>query len=376
MLALDSFALLFAVVLLTLFIAPDLSATDVNKPRIAVFPLAGTASEEARDKVGFALRSKLNRDGTFEAIDGPTMSDIARHTIGLDAKVELLKQLVAEQKPAVLIWGELNGEDVLSLKVKVLDLRQPDAQVREIDKTIPEPSALRVAVESILETIPGVKSFGHPSEHGISDDPAADALWKSNPNLLGDGNFQDARSWSTLLGSQKYEPPISDLLPEMDKVCIYRLPAKKPGEKRRNVLAMRLSESVAQSNGLACISEPFKIEPNTRYRISFRYRSDGPTLHVFVKGYFKGAGITGADADIEDYRRQVPPGGSTDGKWVTVVDELNPQNPDHPVETLRVELYAYMSGGLVMFDDVVVKAVGEQTHHAADAALRPAATQP
>lgn len=365
-------------ILLFLFFLPSAGtrATEAPKLKVAVFPLSGTASDTAKETVGFAIRSKLNRDGTFEAIDGPTMSDIAGQAMGLDAKIESLQQLVADQKPAVLIWGELNGRDVLTLKVRVLDRRENGAKAREIDKTISEPTQLRFAVEGILETISGVKPFAHPSEQSLTDDPAAAALWKSNPNLLMDGGFEEGRSWSALLRAERYEPEISDSLPEMDKVCIYRLPAEKPGDKPRHVLSMRLSKGIAEATGLACISEPFKIEPKTRYRITFRYRSDGPTLHVFVKGYFKGPGIRGADADIEDYRRQVPSSGPTDGKWVTVIDDLNPQNPDHPVETLRVDLYAYMAGGLVMFDDVIIKAVGEQTRHATDDALRPAGTQP
>jgi hypothetical protein len=362
--------------LLFLFPNRPVCAAEAEKPKAAVFPLAGDASDAAREKVGFALRAKLNRDGTFDAIDGPTMSDLAGGPVGLDAKIDLLKKMVGDERASVLIWGELNGQDVLTLKVKVLDLRTPDVQPREIDKTISEPTQLRFAVESILETIAGVKAFAHPSEQGITDDPKAAALWKTNPNLLSDGDFAEVGKWSALYRSEKYPVQISEALPALDKVCIYRLPAEKPDENPHNVLAMRLSEGAAESNGMACISEPFQIEPKTRYRIRFRYRSDGPTLHVFVKGYYKGIGITGDPADIEDYRRQVPPSPPTDGKWMTIVDDLNPQNPNHPVETLRVDLYVYVTHGLVMFDDVIVKAVGDQTRHATDDALRPAATQP
>jgi len=367
-----------AITLLLLAVVPNAwaSGADAEKPKVAVFPLAGDASDAAREKVGFSLRAKLNRDGTFDAIDGPTMSDLAGGPVALDAKIESLKQMVGDEQPAVLIWGELNGKDVLTLKIKLLDLRQPGAEPREIDKTISEPTQLRFVIENVLETISGVKTFAHPSENGVTDDPKAAALWEGNPNLLGDGNFAEAGKWSALYRSEKYPVQISDTVPAMDKVCIYRLPPEKPDEKPRNVLAMRLSEDAAESNGMACISEPFKIEPKTRYRIRFRYRSDGPTLHVFLKGYFKGTGITGQPADIEDYRRQVPPSPPTDGKWATIIDDLNPQNPDHPVETLRVDLYAYVAHGVVMFDDVIVKAVGEQTRHATDDALRPASTQP
>jgi len=349
---------------------------DAEKPAIAVFPLSGSASDAAREKVGFALRAKINRDGTFDAIDGPTMSELSGGPVALNATPASLQKMLGDQKPAVLIWGELNGDDVLSLKLKMLDLRQPSAKATEIDKTISEPTQLRFAVENVLQSISGMKEFEHPSEQAVNDDPAAAALWKANPNLLGEGNFADASKWTVLYRGEVYPPPISDALPEMDKVAIQRLPVEKPGEAGRNVLAMRLSEGAAQSNGMACISEVFAIKPNRRYRISFRYKSDGPTLHVFVKGYYTGPGITGQPTPIEDYRRQVPPSGPTNGKWATIVDDMNPQNVNHPVETLRVDLYAYVSGGLVMFDDVVVKEIGPQTRHASDDAMRPAATQP
>jgi hypothetical protein len=351
-------------------------AADVPKPSIAVFPLAGSASDSAREKVGFALRSKINRDGTFDAIDGPTMADLSGGPIALNATSDALKKLLTDQKPTVLIWGELNGDDVLTLKLKLLDLRESSGQPREIDKTISQPTQLRFAIEDILQSIPGVKTFEHPSEQGITNDPAAATLWKTNPNLLAEGDFADPSKWTALYRSEVYSPPVSDSLPQMDKVSIYRLPAERPGDPVRNVLAMRLSLAAAQSNGLACISEAFPIQPSRRYRMSFRYKSDGPMLHVFVKGYFTGPGITGQPSPIEDYRRQVPPSGPTHGKWVTIVDDMNPQNLNHPVESLRVDLYAYAADGLVMFDDVGVKDVGPQTLHASNDAMHPPATQP
>jgi hypothetical protein len=362
------------VVLACLIFCRVLSAAD--KPTIAVFPLAGSASDSARDKVGFALRSKINRDGTFDAIDGPTMADLAGGPVALDTSPDALQKLLKDEKPAVLIWGELNGDAVQTLKLKLLDLRQPAAEPRGFEKTITQPTQLRFAIEEALQSITGIKQFAHPSEEPLSDDPAAAALWKTNPNLLVAGNFADSSRWTALLRSEAYAPPIGEQLPEMDKVSIYRLPGDEPGTPSRNVLAMRLSEGVAQGNGLACISEPFAIKPDRRYRISLRYQSDGPSLHVFVKGYFTGSGIDGKPAPIEAYRRQVPPSGPTHGQWVTIVTDLNPQNANHQVETLRVDLYAYLNGGLVMFEDVEVKEIGPQTLHATDAALRPATTQP
>ena len=59
-----------------------------------------------------------------------------------------------------------------------------------------------------------------------------------------------------------------------------------------------------------------------------------------------------------------------------VVDELNPQHVAFPVQTLKVDLYAYLSPGTVMFDDVVLKAVGEQMRDAKDKAIKVPVTRP
>jgi hypothetical protein len=90
-------------------------------------------------------------------------------------------------------------------------------------------------------------------------------------------------------------------------------------------------------------------------------------LHVFVKGY---ATVAGEEREV--YRRQVPPSDATDGKWVTITDDMNPQNGRVAVESLRVDLYAYLKPGTVMFDDVIVKAVGKPSHIAKDDAIKPA----
>ena len=78
----------------------------------------------------------------------------------------------------------------------------------------------------------------------------------------------------------------------------------------------------------------------------------------------------------EIYRRQVPPTDATDGKWVTITDELNPQHVVYPVQELRIDLYAYLHPGTVQFADIVLKAVGSQTRQAKDDAIKSVTTQP
>jgi hypothetical protein len=343
-----------------------------EKPRLALFPLAGDAKEELRDRAGFSVRAKLDRTGTYEVVDGPRMrelADLAKAPIGFDTKPAAIMDLGKLVEADVLVWGEMsNTDEGATMRLRVLDLREGKAEPRAITKVIKEPTDLRFVSEEILQTLKGVGSFEHPSEVAVQNDAMAEELWKKNPNLAPNPEFAAAGSWEGIYQAEKYGVQVSDRLPAQDKVVIYRMPGAK-GEKANNVLAMRLSKFCAENNGLACLSDAIPIEADTRYRLSFRYRSDGPTLHVFVKGYTEFENLRGEKVQREIYRRQVPVTGATGGKWVTIVDELNPQQVAFPVQTLRIDLYAYLQPGTVMFDDIVLKAVGKQTRKAKDEAI-------
>jgi hypothetical protein len=355
-------------------------ADDAAKPRAAVFPLSGSATQDARDKVGFSLRTKLDRDGHFEPIDGPTMAELAGDKpVELSARPEDLAAMAKDESPVVLIWGKLDAVGSgYKLSVKTRDLRQKDGAVKQIDKSIKEPTDLRFAIEDILQSIADVKKFGHPIEESVKNDPKSLELWAKNPNLVADGDFATSGPWTALLRSEKYPAPMSDELPDTDKVVIYHEVVKgkamgdgmETGGMDHHVLAMKLSKDVAESNGLACLSDAIPIEQNTRYRLQFKYKSDGPNLHVFVKGYIKKKDISGQLADLQSYECQVPPSGGTHGKWETVVCDVNPQNVSGSPNFLKVDLYAYLSPGTVEFDDIQLRAVGEQTRHAVDDAIK------
>lgn len=369
----------FAINLIAILGASIISRA-AEKPKVAVFPLGGDAPSDLRERIGFSLRTKLDRDGTYEPIDGPAMQDIAsaaKEPLSFDTPVDQVTDLAADAKPAVLIWGQVDEKNKLDrLRLKILDLRQADAQPRVFEKEINDPIAVRFAVEEALKTIRGVKDLEHPNEIAVRHDPAADAAWAKNPNLVVNGDFSAEGHWEGLYQSEDYPVRFSDDPPATDKVVIYRMPAEKGGAPQ-SVLAMNLSKTAAENNGLACLSEPIKIQPRMRYRLSFRYKSDGPSLHVFVKGYTTAKNIKGESAEREVYRRQVPPSGATDGQWVTVVDDLNPQHVAFPVEHLRIDLYAYLKPGIVMFDDVQLKAIGPQRPEdkASDDAIKPPTTR-
>jgi hypothetical protein len=360
-----SIALLAALLAGVCWLSPA-RGEDAEKPKVAVFPLGGSADEGLREKIGFSLRTKLDRDGTYEPIDGPSMKDLVSSRdapVTFATKVDEITSLATDAGAVILIWGQM---DEKTLRLHIFDTRSPATPPSDLTKSIDDPTDLRFAIEAVLETIPGVKKFTHPSESSLQDDAASAAAWKANPDLLQHGDFEGpaaSEAWFALLRSEKYHPPISGELPDVDRVAI----VTDPDDPKNHVLAMNMSGDVAGSNGLACISSAILIQPATRYRLQYRYKSDGPTLHVFVKGY---ATINGEEREL--YRRQVPPSGRTEGKWVTVRDDMNPQNGRVAVETLKVDLYIYLASGQVMFDDVMLKAVGKPTHIAKDDAIKPA----
>jgi hypothetical protein len=343
------------------------------KPVVAIYPLAGDADAKLRDRVAFSLRQKLDRDGHFAVLDGYTMADAAKlvndaGAVPLDADVTKLVAAVADDRPAVLIWGELDGRG--ELKVKLWDRRAgPGTGPQLVRQQITNPQDVRFVAEAVLEQLAGVSKFEHPSEESVLDDEASRRAWETNPNLLPDGNFAAAGGWNVILREQKYPPPVGDAMPDVDRGAIVRGPDG-------NRLVLHMSGDVAGVWGLACLSGPVPIEPETRYRIAFKMKSDGPTARVFVKGYTTGDDLVGRVMEREVYRRQVPPQGDTKGKWVDVVCDLNPQHVRFPVQTLRVDLYIYLGAGTAEFRDVVLKKVGAPSRKARDEAIDRPVTRP
>ena len=64
-----------------------ITLAEEEKPKIAVFPLGGDALPAMREKIGFSIRAKIDRDGTYEPIDGPTMLDAVGEK-QIDAKTQ------------------------------------------------------------------------------------------------------------------------------------------------------------------------------------------------------------------------------------------------------------------------------------------------
>ena len=390
-----------------------LRAGDAALPRVAVFPLAGDAPVEQREKAAFGLRAKLDRTQAFEVVDGYAMTDLVSGlTTPVDVKTNVAQLKSLAPDAAVILWGSLDKQGGGSvLRLNLFDRRGGEnAEPRVFDEAIPNTQDLRFVAEKILASLKDVKPFEHMTEDAITDDDAARRAWDdpANRNLVVNPDFNSAPAaaksykheirlaattapttrpervlldemgaydpvqsptgWHWVLGPKTTPVRFFDALPDTDQVVIYRAPARG-GAESNPYLIMNLSRNTAENNGLVARSAFLPIKPNVRYRLAFRYRSDGPTQRVFVKGFTLTPDISGEKTEREIYRRQVPPSGATDGQWKDVTVDLNPQHNTFPVKLLRIDLYAYLSPGQIAFDDVVLKEVGAQTRVAKDDAI-------
>lgn len=349
------------------------SETAPSEPvRIAILPLSGTADADLKQKVSFSLRSKIDRDGTYEAVPGVEVADTwgTADAPTIQTEPGIFKDRLAILNASIFIYGRLDGTIRNgTLELAIWDSRGHSAPAT-ITKHLTAPTNLRFVSEQVLSTLEGIRPFEHPVEQSVWHDKTADELWQANPNLVINGGFDRAADWEGIYRDARYVVPILNQPPGVDQVSIWSM------NDGSQVLGMNLSQEAAWNNGLACLSSPIKIEPDTRYRLQFRYNSQGPKLHVFVKGYTLAKNAHGELVEREIYRRQVPPSGATDGKWVTVTDDMNPQHQTFPVQVLRIDLYVYLYPGQVLFDDVVLKAVGSQTRRAVDDAIDQPVTRP
>jgi len=329
---------------------------EPKKPRVLVLPLGGDAEQRERERVAVSIRAKLDRQGVYEPLDQFTSAEIVTgKKIDAATPVDDVVKLAADEAPELIIWGQLDGGE---LRLNVLDTRFNKTKADLFAERINEPTDIRFAIEKLVESLAGSKAHEHMTEDAVVHDEQAEKLWKDGPNLFKEGTFDAPGEWHGILADKKWTPVVQSEAPGDDGVII-----RKSGDQQ--FLQMKLSKATAESYGLACLSGKIQIEPKTRYRISFRYRSDGPTVRPFIKGYFIHEG-----AEREIYRRQIPPPEkNTHGQWVEVVDEMNPQHQTFPPTFLRIDFYAYLAAGTVEFDDVVIKAVGEQTRTAKDEAI-------
>jgi hypothetical protein len=152
--------------------------------------------------------------------------------------------------------------------------------------------------------------------------------------------------------------------------------AENPANK---VIRFTFSQGVGDSTGVAYYNaKPFPVQEGAKYRFQCRWRTNGPAVKVFIKCYDE-MGTEYAEASKrassqvgsrlrrdsyipentqlrECYRSQQNLYGPKN-TWNTQVQDFTPKHTKYTPRWGKVMLYAYLGGGVVEFDDVVLKQI-------------------
>jgi hypothetical protein len=142
--------------------------------------------------------------------------------------------------------------------------------------------------------------------------------------------------------------------------------AGDPKHAEGHVLMMRISQQIAENNGLAVESTWIPVEQNKKYRFTAQYKSDGPHARIFLKGFAEKPDQFGDKNDPEAtrrefYRAQVLPRKKNDAFELIEMD-FTPgtlKATDPKIQWIRVDLYVYLQSGDIFFDDIVLKKLDE-----------------
>jgi len=329
--------------------------------------------------VGDMLWKKLSKQGRF--IVPEAMSDVrdycASHSLkpSPDMDLDKMKKIVRGDFDAQIgIWGSVErapGEEkeIYDLVIKCVDFSaKPDPKViYEVKARTNSVSEIpHLYVKQMLDALYDRKPGSKP---GL--DPIAEENWKKNPNLVIGGDFERGtrgvpKGWDKLCGEPR--EPIGRQVQWM---------AEQSNSGNR-VIRFNLSKDVAEFTGLMYYSEYFPVQEGATYRFQCRWRSNGPAVKVFVKCYDderseyreeSKVGSAGAGKNLrkgdyvgsetmrrEVYRSQQNLKGPTN-TWNTQTEDFTPQHVKYSPKWCRVMLYAYITAGVIEFDDVVVKEI-------------------
>jgi hypothetical protein len=359
-----------------------------KKPTLAVLPfLADSAKEKAlAERMRFAVSQKLSTDtegrvagGAFDRMDNVQVEQtisalqISFAGAGKGPSDDEMQQVLGTLGTDYTIGGTVKGRTLS------LTLYKGTAVTKEASVEIPpDKESPKLAVEKVLTELTGT-TFAHIRDVEVDhSDAAAEARFKTRPNLVVDGDFRGAAaqgkaaSWEAILGSDSYAPPVLNAGQAkglgMNKVAVVPKSAAgvAGGGGDGYCLMMRMGKEVAENNGLACASTWIPVEQGKKYRFTVQYHSTGPVSHIFLKGFGVKADQYGSKEDPEAvrrefYRAQVLPRNANSG-WDLIEMDFTPSTvkaSDPKIEWLRVDLYVYLKPGDIWFGDVVVKKVGE-----------------
>ena len=343
--------------LLGLGAAAAAAEKDVTKlPVIVVLDFDSPQDDGATGRAAAAnFRAKITRYRLFVTIEDMDREEIEKRTgfrATFDTDPKKILELASGSFHADLVmWGKVEpaGGELLRLSVRVLDCAAgPDKLRFESAVTVPNRYALQLGVFQILGELTGRKD---PRYAPLP--PDAEERWAKAPNLLGAEGFETGRDHP-----DGWEP--FGAVTQMKEVHWEKNP-----DGTGRCIVMRMSEAVAGMEGDYYFSEFFDIEPGAIYRIAFRVKTMAPTCKIFVKYYMWFKDPHEKEGQWREVGRTQINCRTKSGQWVADQRECHPQIYLTRAKQLftprkcRIGLYAYWPAGVVYWDDVVFKKIGD-----------------
>jgi hypothetical protein len=324
-------------------------------------------------RVGDMVWKKIDREGGFIIPD--SMYDVrdllASNSIkiGPNTPLERVKDVVRNYFQADIgIWGSVERAaghewDVYDLVIKCVDFsHEPDPKV------IYEKAGVRTSVVSeiphlyvkeMLDELYEREEVGPPPV-----DKWAEENWQKNPNLVVGGDFEQGargvpKGWEARGGQQR--EPLGGLVSWVGE----------SGYPNNKVIRFTFSKGVGDSTGVMYYSDWFPIDEGAKYRFQCRYRTNGPSPKVFIKCYAEMGSQYQAEGEYrpspgeyvpesmqrrECYRSQQNLKGPKN-TWNVQTEDFTPKHTKYTPKWGKVMLYAYLGGGVVEWDDVVLKQI-------------------
>jgi len=330
--------------------------------------------------MGDMLWKKLSRQGGF--IIPESMLDVREYCTSHDLKPSVATDLAKMQKivqddfgAQIAIWGNIERapgaeEEIYDLQIKCVDFSAKPGpkviyEVKARTNSVSEVPHLYV--KQMFDALYERQPTGPAGPNSIAEEN-----WKTNPNLV-TGDFEHGsggvpKGWEKAAGQLR--EPLGRLVRWM----------AEQGNPTNKVVRFTLDKNVAENEGVMYYSQYFPVEEGATYRFQCRWRSNAPAVKVFIKCYDEQSTQYRTESDKdgarsagertlgkndyisenmqrrEVYRSQQNLKGPTNS-WNTHTEDFTPKHVKYTPRWGRVMLYAYLSAGVVEFDDVVVKQV-------------------
>ncbi len=270
------------------------------------------------------------------------------------------------------IWGSVErapGTDgeIYDLVIRCVDFSGPEPKVIYEKTGVRTNSVSEIPHLYVKEMLD--KLYDRRPGEPPAVDPRIEERWKTGRSLVV-GDFETAvrgvpKGWESRAGQQR--EPLGNLVKWVPE----------GGSSQNHVIRFTFPASVGDNEGVMYYSDEFPVEDGAMYRFQCRWRTTGPTVKVFIKCY---------DQMTSEYRREPgraasesapdPVTGSLNSPgqrrevyrsqqnlkgpknaWNTHTQDFTPKHTKYSPKSGRVMLYAYLGGGSVEFDDIVLKQV-------------------